>query len=88
VARQLGFSGQRVAEVAGLSASYVATKIMLGFDRGGAYAQVFKHCREQQVHWVTYRRAPLAVPAGLPVLTTITVNGKTRQVAWPRRPPG
>jgi hypothetical protein len=57
-------------------------KIMLGFDRGGAYAQVFKHCREQQVHWVTYRRAPLAVPAGLPVLTTIAVNGKTRQVAW------
>ena len=57
-------------------------KIMLGFDRGGAYAQVFKHCREQQVHWVTYRRAPLAVPAGLPVLTTITVNGKARQVAW------
>jgi len=56
-------------------------KIMLGFDRGGAYAQVFKHCREQQVHWVTCRRAPLAVPAGLPVLTTITVNGKARQVA-------
>ena len=37
--------------------------IMLGFDRGGAYAQVFRHCREQGVHWVTYRRAPLAVPA-------------------------
>ncbi len=36
---------------------------MLGFDRGGAYAQVFRHCREQGVHWVTYRRAPLAVPA-------------------------
>ncbi len=57
-------------------------KIMLGSGRSGAYAQVFKHCREQQVHWVTYRRAPLAVPAGLPVLTTITVNGKARQVAW------
>ena len=59
-----------------------ATPIMLGFDRGGAYAQVFRHCREQGVHWVTYRRAPLAVPAMLPVLTTITVNGTTRQVAW------
>ncbi len=58
------------------------TAIMLGFDRGGAYPQVFRHCREQDVHWVTYRRAPLAVPKGLPVLTTITVNGKTRQVAW------
>ncbi len=57
-------------------------KIMLGFDRGGAYPQVFRHCREEEVHWVTYRRAPLAVPAGLPVLTTITAGGKARQVAW------
>jgi hypothetical protein len=24
-----------------------------GFDRGGACAQVFTHCRDQQVHWVT-----------------------------------
>ncbi len=56
--------------------------IMLGFDRGGAYPQVFTHCREEMVHWVTYRRAPLAVPAGLPVLTTITTGGKQRQVAW------
>ncbi|HYB17061.1 MAG TPA: hypothetical protein VEF71_16515 [Streptosporangiaceae bacterium] len=57
-------------------------KIMLGFDRGGAYPQVFRHCRDQQVHWVTYRRAPLAVPVMLPVITTITRAGKTRQVAW------
>ena len=59
--------------------------IMVGFDRGGAYPQVFKHCREQQVHWVTYRRAPLAVPAALPVITTVTYRGRTRQVAWLRR---
>jgi hypothetical protein len=57
-------------------------KIMLGFDRGGAYAQVFTHCREQKVHWVTYRRAPLAVPAGLPVITAVTCAGRTRQLAW------
>jgi len=56
--------------------------IMLGFDRGGAYPQVFTHCREQDVHWVTYRRAPLAVPAALPVITTIAVGGKKRQIAW------
>jgi hypothetical protein len=55
---------------------------MVGFDRGGAYPQVFKHCRDQGVHWVTYRRAPLAVPARLPVLTTITIGGKRRQMAW------
>ena len=58
------------------------TKIMLGFDRGGAYPAVFAHCREQQVHWVTYRRAPLAVPQMLPVMSTITVNGRTRAAAW------
>jgi hypothetical protein len=57
-------------------------QIMVGFDRGGAYAQVFRHCRDQQAHWVTYRRAPLAVPAMLPVITTITVGGKARQVTW------
>lgn len=56
--------------------------IMLGFDRGGAYAQVFRHCREQGADWVTYRRAPLAVPARLPILTAISVNGQERQVVW------
>ena len=57
-------------------------KIMAGFDRGGAYPAVFTHCREQNVYWVTYRRAPLAVPAMLPVLTAVTAGGKTRQIAW------
>jgi transposase len=57
-------------------------KIMLGFDRGGAYAQVFRHCRDQDTHWVTYRRAPLAVPATLPVITTVSYAGRARQIAW------
>jgi transposase len=56
--------------------------IMLGFDRGGAYAQVFRHCRDQGVHWVTYRRAPLAVPAMLPIITTITAGGRRREITW------
>jgi hypothetical protein len=34
------------------------------------------------VHWVTYRRAPLAIPGMLPVLSVITVNGRTRTIAW------
>ena len=58
------------------------TRIMLGFDRGGAYPAVFAHCRDNGVHWVTYRRAPLAAPAMLPVLTVTTVNGRTRTIAW------
>jgi hypothetical protein len=55
---------------------------MLGFDRGGAYPQVFTHCRDQDVHWVTYRRAPLAVPVMLPVITAVTYGGRTRQLTW------
>ena len=35
-------------------------KIMLGFDRGGSYAQVFTHCRDHDVDWITYRRGTLA----------------------------
>jgi hypothetical protein len=56
--------------------------IMPGFDRGGAYPQVFRHCREQQVHWVTYRRAPLAIPAMLPVITAVSYGGRTRDISW------
>jgi hypothetical protein len=58
------------------------TKLMIGFDRGGSCAAVFTHCREQEAHWVSYRRAPLAIPAMLPILTAVTVNGVTRQITW------
>ena len=58
------------------------TCIMLGFDRGGACPKVFTHCREQGVHWVTYRRAPLAVPAVLPVITAVTAGGRRREITW------
>ena len=41
-------------------------KIMLGFDRGGAYPQVFRACRQAGADWITYRRAPLAPCAAPP----------------------
>jgi hypothetical protein len=41
-------------------------KIMLGFDRGGAYASVFTHCRDAGVDWVTYRRGGLAATTAAP----------------------
>jgi hypothetical protein len=41
-------------------------KIMLGFDRGGAYAQVFRHCRDHDVDWITYRRGALAATTAPP----------------------
>jgi hypothetical protein len=43
-------------------------RILLGFDRGGAYPSVFTACRDGGVDWVTYRRAPLVAPTRLPLL--------------------
>ena len=34
-------------------------RVLLGFDRGGAYPLVFTACRQAGVNWITYRRAPL-----------------------------
>jgi hypothetical protein len=56
--------------------------LMLGFDRGGAYPQVFRHCRENGAHWVTWRRAPLAATSRLPLLASVTVNERDRVLAW------
>ena len=58
------------------------TRIMLGSGRGGAYPAVFSHCWDNSMHWVAYRRAPLAVLAMLPVITTVTVAGRERAIAW------
>jgi hypothetical protein len=55
-------------------------KIMLGFDRGGAYPVVFATCRDADIDWITYRRAPLVTPQHLPVTTTITRAGKQVQI--------
>ena len=41
-------------------------KIMLGFDRGGSYAQVFGHCRDHDVDWITYRRGALGAGTATP----------------------
>jgi hypothetical protein len=56
-------------------------RLLLGFDRGGAYPQVFTQIRAQHAGWITYRRAPLAPTAQLPVLTTIVRSGQSVPVA-------
>jgi hypothetical protein len=58
------------------------TPIMLGFDRGGAYPAVFRACRKRDAHWVTYRRAPLATPTGLPIHVTIHHSRKPVTIAY------
>jgi transposase len=57
-------------------------KIMLGFDRGGAWPSVFTACRAAGVDWITYRRGELATPAGLPVQATLVRGGKQITVAY------
>jgi len=58
-------------------------KIMLGFDRGGAYASVFTACRQAHADWITYRRAPLRPPRGLPqAVTTIAADRDASFRTW------
>ena len=81
-------------EPSGLSVSLPATlaelraitgpdaKIMLGFDRGGAYASVFTVCRTQNVDWITYRRGDLATPTRLPVHATLIRGDDTIHIVY------
>jgi transposase/cell division protein FtsB len=57
-------------------------KILLGFDRGGAWPNVFTACRKQNVDWITYRRGKLATPAGLPIQAKLARGDKTITVAY------
>lgn len=51
-------------------------RIMLGFDRGGAYASVFTAALATHADWITYRRAPLLPAKGLPLLHTTIAAGR------------
>jgi transposase len=51
-------------------------KILLGFDRGGAYPVAFKTCRQAGADWVTYRRAPLAPVSATPKRSWTLRDGK------------
>ena len=52
-------------------------KILLGFDRGGAFPSAFRACRAAGADWVTYRRAPL-VQASVPPRRSWTVRDGKR----------
>ncbi|MCA1682111.1 MAG: hypothetical protein LC700_03075, partial [Actinobacteria bacterium] len=45
--------------------------ILLGFDRGGAYAEAFRACRGTDIDFVTYRRGTLAQTTTAPVRHTV-----------------
>jgi hypothetical protein len=62
-----GLTASLPAALANLKTITGDNKIMLGFDRGGAYPQVFTLCRQQAVDWLTYRRGALAPTTATPV---------------------
>jgi hypothetical protein len=51
-------------------------RLMIGFDRGGAYPKAFGALRDRGLDWVTYRRAPLAVASVKPRRSWVTVDGR------------
>lgn len=51
---------------------------MVGFDRGGSYPKVFSELAEAGMDWVTWRRAPLAIPSVAPRRSWVTVDGTRR----------
>ena len=51
-------------------------KILLGFDRGGAFASAFTACRQAGADWVTYRRAPLTETTVTPRRSWTVRDGK------------
>jgi hypothetical protein len=44
-----------------------AGKILLGFDRGGAYAEAFAACQQADIDFITYRRGALAGTSAPPL---------------------
>ena len=59
------------------------TRPLIVFDRGAAFPSTFTAVDAAGYDWLTWRRAPLAATALLPILRTITLRGgRPRQVAW------
>jgi len=51
-------------------------KVLVGFDRGGAYPVTFRACRNAGADWVTYRRAPLVDATATPKRSWTVRDGR------------
>src|SRR6266540_597796 len=60
-----------------------AGKILLGFDRGGAYAEAFTACRQADIDFITYRRGDLAPPPPQRPCTASAATAATRRSSSP-----
>ena len=59
------------------------TKPLIVFDRGAAFPSTFTEVDAAGYDWLTWRRAPLAATAHLPILQTITLRGhREREMAF------
>ncbi len=52
------------------------------FDRGGSYPKTFTAVHGAGYHWISWRRAPLAATAMLPVCARIRQYGQDRHIAF------
>jgi hypothetical protein len=75
-----GLSGGMLGPVDQLLEICDGRPLMLGFDRGGAYPSTFSQLRDRGIDWVTYRRAPLAVPTVKPRRSWVKLDGRRHYV--------
>jgi len=65
-----------LADTAGRTATAGPGRLLLGFDRGGAFPVTFAHCRDAEVDWVSYRRGPLVAPQSPPRRSWVARDGR------------
>ena len=65
-----------LADTAGRTATAGPGRLLLGFDRGGAFPVTFAHCRDADVDWVSYRRGPLVAPQSPPHRSWVARDGR------------
>jgi transposase len=75
-----GLAGGMLDPIDQLREICAGRRLMIGFDRGGAYPKAFAALSERGIDWVTYRRAPLAPPTVKPRSSWVTVDGRRRYV--------
>ena len=75
-----GLASGMLTPVDQLRAICAGRRLMIGFDRGGAYPQAFTQLRERDIDWVTYRRAPLAAATVPPRRSWVRIDGRRHYV--------
>ena len=76
-----GLSQTMLAPLDQLRSIISERKVMIGFDRGGAYPKVFAELTRRGFDFVTYRRAPLKAPGVQARRTWTLVEGRRRYMS-------